>query len=237
MGNVNEGHRGRLRERMLKDGLHGFQDHEILELLLFQYLPRHDTNKIAHNLLDTFGSFSGVFNATPEQLMTVDGISKVTACNIAMLKEVWHRYEADNSKGIVLDSVKNIVKYAQTLMNGCYTEKFVAVYIDNATKFMFKEEYDSNSTMEVHLDNKKIVTSAMRSNAAGVIIFHYHIKGKCKPSENDYIFTSKLFNALASLNIVLLEHIIFNDKGEFYSFEENKDLLRCAEKYNESIKK
>ena len=51
MTGVNEGHRQRLRNRMLKEGLDNFQDHEILEFLLFQYIPRKDTNKIAHNLL------------------------------------------------------------------------------------------------------------------------------------------------------------------------------------------
>ena len=52
MASVNSGHRQRLRERMMKEGIAGFADHEVLEMLLFQYLPRRDTNKIAHNLLN-----------------------------------------------------------------------------------------------------------------------------------------------------------------------------------------
>ena len=79
MAEVNKGHRQRMRERMMKEGLDGFADHEILELLLFQYIPRKDTNKIAHNLLDKFGGLVNVLNAAPEQLMLVDGVSEVTA--------------------------------------------------------------------------------------------------------------------------------------------------------------
>ena len=56
MAHENDGHRARLRERMMKEGLSNFQDHEVLELLLFQYLPYKDTNKIAHNLLSKFGN-------------------------------------------------------------------------------------------------------------------------------------------------------------------------------------
>ena len=67
MANVNNGHRQRVRERMLKEGLDGFQDHEILELLLYQSIPRKDTNKIAHKLLLAFGNLSNVINASPNR--------------------------------------------------------------------------------------------------------------------------------------------------------------------------
>ena len=88
MAHVNDGHRQRLRERMQKEGLDGFQDHEILELLLFQSVPRKDTNKLAPTLLARFGSLYNVLNSSPEQLMLVNGVSIVTACNLSMLKEV-----------------------------------------------------------------------------------------------------------------------------------------------------
>ena len=87
MAHENDGHRARLRERMIKEGLDSFQDHEVLELLLFQYLPRKDTNKLAHTLLDKFGSFAGVLNASPQQLMTVEGVSEATACNLGCSKK------------------------------------------------------------------------------------------------------------------------------------------------------
>ena len=54
MQNINQGHRQRLRERYLSEGLDGFKDHEVLELLLFQYIPYKDTNKIAHSLIEMF---------------------------------------------------------------------------------------------------------------------------------------------------------------------------------------
>ena len=109
MANVNQGHRERLRQRMMKEGLQSFQDHEVLELLLFQYLPRKDTNKIAHDLLNKFGSFANVLNASPQQLQQVKGISQVTACNIALLKEVFLRYRASDAVKMSLAGIACVI--------------------------------------------------------------------------------------------------------------------------------
>ncbi len=232
MSNVNEGHRARLRKRMMREGLQNFQDHEVLELLLFQYLPRRDTNKIAHDLLNKFGSFANVLDAAPKQLMTVNGISEVTACNIAILKEVWQRYRRSEAEKLSLSTLGSIVRYTQKIISQSYVEKLVAVYVDNSTNFLVSEEFCSESVQEVNVDVKRIVTTALQAGASGVILFHCHVKGLCVPSEDDREFTERAYITLASMNIVLLEHIIFNNKGEYYSFYKEKDIARLTEKYN-----
>lgn len=237
MPNVNEGHRERLRQRMIKEGLSGFQDHEVLELLLFQYLPRKDTNKLAHDLINRFGSFANVLNATYDQLMTVKGVSEVTACNLAMLKEVWQRYKRSAAQKISLSSLASIVKYSHNIIADSYVEKLVVVYVDNVTNFLVSEEFTSDDTQQVRLDIKRIVASAVRSNAAGVILFHCHVNGLCEPSQADLNFTEKLFVTLANLNIVLLEHLIFNNRNEFYSFVAQKDMDEIADRYKKQHKK
>ena len=236
MAHENNGHRARLRERMMREGLSNFQDHEVLEMLLFQYLPYKDTNKIAHNLLDKFGSFAGVLNASPEQLMTVSGVSEVTACNIAVLKEVWLRYKRSEAQKIRLDGLKSIIEYAKTLIAESYTERLVVVYVDNSTRFVYRDEFASDSSQELRLDPKSIMTSAMRVGAAGVILFHCHVNGECRPSSDDLRFTEKLMFALASINVVLLEHIIFNNESEHYSFFHSGDIGKLEEKYKNTLK-
>ena len=236
MAHENDGHRSRLRKRMMKEGLSNFQDHEVLEMLLFQYLPYRDTNKIAHNLLAKFGTFAGILNATPEQLMTVKGISEVTACNLAVLKEVWLRYKRSEAQKISLAGAQSIIKYAETLIAESYTERLVAVYVDNATKFIYQDEFTSDSTRQLAIDSKTIVASAMRVGAAGVMLFHCHVDGECNPSVEDFRFTEKLLFALASINVVLLEHIIFNHNGDNYSFFRSGDMEKLQQKYNNSLK-
>ena len=235
MANVNEGHRARLRRRMMTEGLHGFQDHEILELLLFQSLPRKDTNKIAHDLLNKFGSLSNVLDASPEQLQTVKGISEVAACNLAVLKEVWLRYKTSASQKRQLSKLSSIVQYAKELVAESYVEKLVVVFLDNATNFLVSEVFTSDDTQEVHVDLKKLVASAVRSNAAGAMLFHCHVKGECQPSSADVSFTEKLYVTFANINIMLLEHIIFNDTDEYYSFYKEGKMAEIAERYKSSL--
>ena len=236
MTNVNEGHRSRMRQRMMKEGLQGFQDHEVLEFLLYGSLPRQDTNKIAHDLINKFGSFNNVLDAAPEQLMKVKGVSKVTACNIAILKEVLQRYLVSASQKRPLTSIGEIIKYSQDIMAHTYEEKLVVAYLDNSNNLIVSEEYTSRNTQRVDVDLKQLVASALTTRAAGVILFHCHVDGVCKPSADDFTFTQRVFTTLANMHIVLLEHIIFNNSGQYYSFFKEKDLDRMALEYNKQNK-
>ena len=235
MANENNGHRGRLRERMIKEGLDGFQDHEVLELLLFQSIPRKDTNKMAHTLLHKFGSFAGVLNASPEQLMTVKGISQVTACNISMLKEVLVRYRRSQAHTISLRNLDSIIQFAHKLTEDNYCEKLVVVYVDHATNYLYSDEFTSHRVDKVRVEIKQIVASAMRTNASGVILFHCHVKGSCQPSTADKDFTKQLFVALASMHLVVLEHLIFNNKNEYYSFFEHGLIQEIEAQYKQAF--
>ena len=88
--NIHDGHRDRMRERFSKTGFEGMQEHEILEMLLYYSVPRRDTNPIAHNLIDRFGSLAGVLEAKEEQLLLVDGITQNSATLIKMILPMFH---------------------------------------------------------------------------------------------------------------------------------------------------
>lgn len=208
-----------------------FQDHEVLEMLLFQYLPRQDTNKLSHRLLDKFGSLAGVLNASPDQLRMVDGVSEVTACNLALLKEVWRRYKISDAERKSLSGFYSIVEYAEELMTENYAERFVAVYVDHSTRYMYRETYSSQSSDQVVLETKNIVATALRLGAAGVIVFHCHVDGVCAPSSADIGFTQQLLIALASVRVALLEHIIFNNQKDYYSFFMHGDISEMQKNY------
>ena len=97
MENLHEGHRKRMKERFIKSGLDDFAPHNILELLLFYSIPRGDTNPVAHRLIDTFGSLSGVFDATPEELAKVDGVGENSAILISMIPQIARKYLEDKA--------------------------------------------------------------------------------------------------------------------------------------------
>ena len=106
-----EGHRQRLKNRFLNDGLSGFEKHNILELLLFYSIPQKDTNDIAHELLKTFGSLKGVFEADFSELMKVKGIKENSATLLKLIPEVARQYmleEVDSER--VFDTAEKIGK-------------------------------------------------------------------------------------------------------------------------------
>lgn len=82
MKNVHANHRKRLRERFEREGAFSFEPHELLELFLFDAIPRKNTNETAHLLLERFGTLEGVFSAPFEELITVHGIGKSAAAYI-----------------------------------------------------------------------------------------------------------------------------------------------------------
>ena len=90
--NIHAGHRKRAKAEFLARGLEGLPDHRVLELLLFYAIPQGDVNPLAHRLLEHFGSLSGVFNATHEQLTAVKGIGENTATLIRLVTAVGGRY-------------------------------------------------------------------------------------------------------------------------------------------------
>ncbi len=87
-GGVHAGHRGRMRHRFLEEGLDGFQDHEVLEFLLFYAVPRRDVNDLAHMLLERFGTLAGVLDASDEELQTIPGIGPRVAHFLKLIPEV-----------------------------------------------------------------------------------------------------------------------------------------------------
>ena len=98
--------------------------------------------------------------------MMVDGISQVTACNIAIIKEVWRRYKRDESFKISLSKLSSIIKYAQQLMDESDVERVVVVYVDGGTNFLFKDEFSSNNPQYVDVDIKEIIATSVRLKAA-----------------------------------------------------------------------
>lgn len=83
--NIHAGHRGRMRERFKASGFDNFQPHEVLEVLMYEFIPVRDTNPLGHALIEHFGSVENVLTASPEELTKVPGIGKKTAERIAQI--------------------------------------------------------------------------------------------------------------------------------------------------------
>ena len=90
---VHAGHRARMRERFMKEGLSGFSEHEVLELLLMFAIPQRDVNPLAHRLIDRFGSLSAVLESSPAELTRVDGVGENAAVLLSLMPQLLSYYQ------------------------------------------------------------------------------------------------------------------------------------------------
>jgi DNA repair protein RadC len=84
-------HRKRLRERFINGGADAVPDYELLELVLFRAIPRHDVKPLARKLLETFGDFNGVLSATRAQLLDIEGVGASIAVELKIIEAAAHR--------------------------------------------------------------------------------------------------------------------------------------------------
>ena len=225
---VHDGHRQRLKERFLTQGLSGFEDHNVLELLLFYSIPRCDTNEIAHRLLEEFGSLDRVFDAPAESLCRVKGISAHSASLIKLIPELFSRYHTDKAdKEETLNSTKALGKYFVPRFYGKTKEEFHAVFLDDRKKVIKCEKISEGEANVTKVDAKKLITSVVNTNATAVAIAHNHPRGVCIPSHSDLMSTELLYNSLRLINVELLDHIVVSgddytsmaDRGDFMRFK------------------
>lgn len=204
------GHRQRLKSRVQKDGLANFEMHNILELLLFYTIPRADTNEIGHRLLQEFGSFANVLNATPEALMRVHGIGRESALFLHMLPQVFRIYEesARKTERKVKD-LSDIANYISPYFVGLEKEVLYVVCL-NAKNVIIKSICTAEGhSSQVDADIRRIVSEVLNCNAAGVVLAHNHPSGILQPSTDDYKTTRRIADALNAIDVPLLDHLIF----------------------------
>lgn len=214
---IHDGHRQRLKERFLKEGLDHFDDLYVLEILLFYCCPRKDTNETAHNLLDRFGSFAQVLEASYEDLQKVPGIGEHAACFLNLVHQVFRRYQISKAKNITI--LHGITECGAYLVPRFYERKNEVVYmlcLDAKCKLLSCKEMGEGSVNSAGVPMRRIVEHALSTNATSVILAHNHPSGLALPSVEDIHTTKALATALAAVDVVLVDHLIISD-GDFVS--------------------
>lgn len=222
-GSVHKNHRERVRDRFDAGGLSGFHDHEVLELLLFHAIPQGDVNPIAHRLIKQFGSFHRVLEATPEQLMAVEGVGAHTARMIHLVFEIGRRYCLDGVRcregRQELDSTQKIAHYIAPMLAGLPHEVTAIVCVDVRLRPICCEIVSKGTVKGSELLVRRIAEVAVRNHAPAVILAHNHPRGRACASLEDLESTRYLRKALVSLEIELIDHVILAD-GEYVSMRD-----------------
>ena len=201
----------RLRDRFRKEGcdLDHFEPHNTLELLLFYCAPQKDTNELAHLLIDEFGSISGVFDASYEELIKVNCVGEYTATFLKMIPALFRVYEQDRVKDeVVLDSAEKAGRSFVPKVIGRTEELVFAACLDSECKVKCCEVVNHGTVSAATVNVRKIAEYAMKYNATNIIIAHNHPYGLAVASPEDIMTTDAIYYALQLIGIDLTDHII-----------------------------
>ena len=209
---IHDGHRNRMKQRFLEDGLDRFDEVQALELLLFYCIPRQDTNELAHRLIDRFGSFASVLEAGYGELKKVPGVGDGAATFLPLLMETSRYYGVNKQKDQkILHSVEDCGAYLVPYFHGRKNETVFMLCMDAKCKVLCCKEVGEGSVNSAAVPIRRIVQMALSANATSVILAHNHPSGLALPSGEDVQTTQNLAAALDAVEIMLVDHIIVSD--------------------------
>lgn len=218
---VHRGHRERLKQRFLEEGLDNFTDIQVLELLLFYSIPQRDTNPIAHALLDHFGGLSQVLEASVEELKKVPGISDHSATLLSLVTQIARYYQVDCAQRVeCLTSLDACGAYLVPYFFGRSKETVFLLCLDAKCKVLCCREVGEGSVNSASISVRKIVETALGANATTVVLAHNHPSGVALPSEEDVQTTWRIAAALNAVEIHLADHIVVAD-GDYVSMAQS----------------
>jgi DNA repair protein RadC len=213
-----EGHRARLRARLLAAGPEAIADHELIEMMLFLALPRRDTKPIARALLARFGSYANVIAAAVPDLLGVEGLGEAGVAALKIVQAAAQRLaKAEVLHQPVLNNWDRLMEYLQTVLAREKVEQFRLLFLDNRNRLLADERQAQGTVNHTPVYPREIVKRALELHATALILVHNHPSGDPSPSDDDIIMTREIKQAAAALAIVLHDHVIIGN-GRWLSF-------------------
>ena len=213
---IHDGHRERVRENVLKNGFEQLEDHRLLELLLFYSIPREDTNELAHNLLNRFGSLAGVVKASPKELKKVSGVGDNTAVMLSSFGELCVRVlkEGNIKKTPYLNSSEIIELIKSHYINESI-ERFLLICFDSMMHLKFVEFISEGDTTKVEFDVKNLLGYVIDCDASLIVLAHNHPNGNPTPSGADIDTTFNISVTLRKIGVELIDHVIIGENSHY----------------------
>lgn len=207
--NIHSNHRKRMRDK-LRTAPQLLTDHEVLEMLLYHAIPRGNTNPMAHELLNLGKTFKGILDLNSIQLKSVEGLGPSTETFLTVLREFYVRMEKQklDKRHLKKITMKNISEKLHKTFFGLTEEKMIMLTLDNECHLLNTHFVASGSSNASLLSLRTIVENALTDKASYVIIAHNHPNNVLAPSKADIDTTRNICEALAIVNIPVIEHYI-----------------------------
>lgn len=235
------GHRQRIKDKVRKSGLDVLSEHEVLEVILMYSIPYKDTNELAHELIDRFGSIAGVLDASRKALKQVKGVGEETALFLTILPQLFKIYKLKKGANNVsiLKNVRSCIDYFRQNFEITNREVFYIICLDKTFRVIDKHIFDGDNIAKVTIDIKKFTEIIINPAVSALVLFHTHPNGSPKPSEDDLEATQSILNLCEMLNVTFCDHIIFNETDSFSLGQNgyiNQMALNYASNYNKDKK-
>lgn len=181
----------------------------MLELLLFYSIPQRDTNELAHELIERFGSLPEVFDASFDDLISVPGIKEHSAVLIKMVPALSRRYALEKNRTTTsLSSMEKIGEYLVNKYVGINVETVFLLLLDNKFNLIECVKVHEGSVNSSAITLRRLIETALFKRASMAVLAHNHPSGVALPSSDDLFTTREIKRAFDLMEIKLLAHMI-----------------------------
>jgi DNA repair protein RadC len=209
-----QGHRARLRERLLQAGTEAIADYELVELVLFRAIPRRDVKPLAKALIARFGSFAEAIAAEPARLAEVEGMSQGAIAEFKIVEAGAKRFAKGVArKRLPVGSFSAVVDYCRTAMAFDPREEFRVLFLDRKNGLIADESQGVGTVDQTPVYPREVVRRALELSATAVILVHNHPSGDPTPSAQDVKMTLDIIAVAQPLGVAVHDHIIVGRDG------------------------
>jgi DNA repair protein RadC len=213
-GHDSSGHRARLRQRLLDGNDEALGDHEIIELLLMQAVPRRDMKPLARTLIERFGSLAGVLTADARTLAMHPGMGEATAAALKVVALAARRLARQKVREApVIGSWQVLIDYLTIDMAHLTRERVRVLYLNAQNMLILDDHVGDGSIDEAAIHPREVIRRALDIGATALILVHNHPSGIPEPSRADIEITNRIAEAGRLLGIVVHDHVVIGREG------------------------
>ncbi len=199
----------RPRERLVKEGAQALSNPELLALLLRVGVRGKSAVELGRDVLQHFGSLHALFGATLNDFSEVHGLGLAKYAQLQAVMELARRAIGEQLQaGASMSSPDLVKRYLRMKLGGQRHESFVVLFVDVKNRLIADRELSRGTLNHTVVHAREVVKMALAYNAASVILAHNHPSGTPDPSQADLIMTRTLVQALALVDIRVLDHLV-----------------------------
>ncbi|MBQ8297087.1 MAG: hypothetical protein IJX77_04820 [Ruminococcus sp.] len=215
MKSSHAGHRERLRRKLFQLGADELAEHEVLELMLFHVFPRQNTNELAHDLLEKFGSIAGVFEADNDAVTSLKGIGNSSVTFIKFMRDLCRYYANSPVKSFFFKAQEDINKYLMDYFSYHSSESLAILSISSQMELYQTIPLPADSLLPGKDAARSLTEFVLLNNLNKIIIGRNYLNKPLIPSSEDYAALRFLMDIFEPLNIAVYDYIICNETGSF----------------------